>query len=288
MHQTWSRLCAHEPPGYDNAVYLSERDTADRNFALAYFMRESNAFPKNTDIHKTLDFYFQCCFLQGTTEQLSIMAATLAGGGVCPFTGEQVFAPDTVQKCLSLMYSCGMYDFSGEWAFRIGLPAKSGVSGLILVVIPNVMGFACWSPRLDRNGNSVRGIEFCKELINTFNFHNYDNISSCHHRKFDPRKQAHQDQQEMLSTLFWAASSGDVSCIRRLLARDVDLNMFDYDKRTALHIAASEGKEEVVSFMLAHGARADFKDRWGNTALDDARRVKHKALINTLETALKN
>jgi glutaminase len=69
-----------------------------------------------------------------------------------------------------------MYDFSGEWAFRIGLPAKSGVSGAILVVVPNVMGFCTWSPRLDAHGNSVRGVTFSKELVRRFNFHNYDNL----------------------------------------------------------------------------------------------------------------
>ena len=283
VHGTWSRLCAYNDLGYNNAVYLSERETADRNFALAYFMRESNAFPENTDIQKTLDFYFQCCSLQGSTEQLSTVAATLASGGVSPYTGERILAEDTVQKCLSLMYSCGMYDYSGEWAFIIGLPAKSGVSGLILIVVPNVMGIACWSPRLDQHGNSVRGIEFCKELVSTFNFHNYDNISGNNHHKTDPRKYKRQDDQQKLATLLWAAACGDVSCIQRLIARGVDLNVADYDKRTALHIAASEGQEEVVAYMLAHGAKADMKDRWERTALDDAKRTGNKQVMKTLE-----
>ena len=81
-----------------------------------------------------------------TTELMSVVASTLANGGVCPLTGERVLDPDTVQRCLSLMYSCGMYDFSGEWAFRVGLPAKSSVSGVIMIVVPNVLGMCTWSP----------------------------------------------------------------------------------------------------------------------------------------------
>ena len=79
-----------------------------------------------------------------------------------------------------------MYDFSGEFAFTIGLPTKSGVGGAILVVIPNVMGICIWSPRLDSHGNSVRGIEFCKELVRTFNVHNFDNLT-LESKKIDPR-----------------------------------------------------------------------------------------------------
>lgn len=102
------------------------------------------------------------------------MAATLANGGIHPASGERIFSARTVRDTLALMSSCGMYDFSGEFAFTVGLPAKSGVSGVVLVVVPDLMGLCIWSPRVDRVGNSVRGVEFCKAMVERYNFHQFD------------------------------------------------------------------------------------------------------------------
>ncbi|MGV3523706.1 MAG: glutaminase A [Candidatus Sericytochromatia bacterium] len=174
VSQTWQHLTGGVRPGFNNAVYLSERQHADRNFALAYFMRENGAFPVGTDLLATLDFYFQCCSLELDVRALSVAAATLANGGVCPLTGEVVFQPRTVRHMLSLMASCGLYDFSGEFAFRVGLPAKSGVSGGLMLVVPGVMGMALWSPPLDGHGNSVRSVAFCEQLVARYPLHRYD------------------------------------------------------------------------------------------------------------------
>uniref|UniRef100_A0A4X2MCB8 glutaminase n=1 Tax=Vombatus ursinus TaxID=29139 RepID=A0A4X2MCB8_VOMUR len=116
------------------------------------------------------------------------MASTLANGGFCPITGERVLSPEAVRNTLSLMHSCGMYDFSGQFAFHVGLPAKSGVAGGILLVVPNVMGMMCWSPPLDKMGNSVKGIHFCHDLVSLCNFHNYDNLRHFA-KKLDPRRE---------------------------------------------------------------------------------------------------
>ena len=165
----------------------------------------------------------QMCSIEINCESGAVLAATLANGGICPLTGEQIFSADAIRNVLCLMHSCGMYDYSGQFAFsvsnkssdfclhyisctlllnrlvcvmfrvqcvlfhsphvcmcfsllllltdclssrdQVGLPAKSGVSGCILLVIPNVMGLCLWSPPLDQCGNSVRGIQFSKVHI---------------------------------------------------------------------------------------------------------------------------
>ena len=200
VQSRWREVAGGARVGFDNAVYLSERETGDRNFALGYFMREKKGFPPDTDLMETLDLYFQCCSLELDAQGVAVAAATLAGGGVCPVTGKRVLEPRTVQNCLSLMSSCGMYDFSGEFAFSIGLPAKSGVSGALMIVVPNVLGICTWSPRLDRLGNSVRGVEFCRALVQRFAFHTYDNLRGLD-KKRDPRRRALESWSELATLL---------------------------------------------------------------------------------------
>jgi glutaminase len=281
---TWQALAGGDKAGFSNAVYLSERATADRNFALGYFMRENGAFPANTDLIQALEFYFQCCSIELTADQMSVVAATLANAGVCPTTGKRVFSPKTVQNCLSLMYSCGMYDFSGEFAFTIGLPAKSGVSGALMVVVPNVAGFCIWSPRIDKHGNSVRGLAFCKRLVERFNFHNYDNLNGLSDKK-DPRRRSQQAAIDGLTAITYAASKGDVTAVQQLVAIGVDLNGGDYDGRTPLHLAASEGHEKVVRYLIQRGANVNPRDRWGGTPLADALRQQHDRVGSILKAA---
>jgi glutaminase len=285
----WSRLSGNSSVVFNNSVYLSERLTADRNFALGYFMRENKAFPENTNLIDTLEFYFQCCSIELNAEGMATVAATLANAGICPTTGERVLQPDTVKNCLSLMYSCGMYDFSGEFAFVIGLPAKSGVGGGLMVVVPNLLGICIYSPRLDELGNSVRGIDFCKELIKTFNFHNYASLTTGNN-KIDPRLKRNQSRIEGVISLCWAASEGDILEVRHLVAQGVDINLADYDGRTALHLAASEGHDNVIEYLISKGVKLNPLDRWGNTPLTDANRAGHRAAIQILEKngALKN
>jgi glutaminase len=283
---TWARLTGGGPVGFNNPVYLSERQTADRNFALGYFMREKQAFPPGADLLGVLEFYFQCCSIETNAKALAVAAAALANAGVCPTTGDRVFQPRTVQNCLSLMSSCGLYDFSGEFAFSIGLPAKSGVSGALLLVVPQVLGLCVWSPRLDALGNSVRAIEFCKQLVARYNFHTYDSLTHGASHKRDPRLRKNQTRIEGVVNLCWAASQGDLAEAQQLAAQGVDLDGADYDGRTALHLAASEGHAHVVEYLIAKGVNLGPVDRWGGTPWSDARRNNHEAVITLLEAAL--
>jgi len=278
----WCKLSGGRRPGFSNAVYQSERRNADRNFALGYFMRENGVFPAGTDLLETLEFYFQCCAIEVTAEHLAAMAATLANGGIVPTTGERILEPETVRSVLSLMYTCGMYDFSGEFAFSIGLPAKSAVSGAIMTVVPNVMGLCVWSPRLDALGNSVRGIEVCRRLVDRFNFHNYDNLTGVTEKE-DPRRPRDEQARDDRSNLIWAAGKGDLRAVQRLVARGVDPEGADYDGRTPLHLAAVEGRARIVGFLLSCGVKPDPRDRWGHTPRGEAERAGHREIVHLIE-----
>ena len=273
-------LSGNRTPGFNNAVFHSERETADRNFALAHHMRERGAFPDDTDIRSTLDYYFSACSIEVDAGSMSAIGATLANGGVCPLTGERVFAEETVKNCLSMMYSCGMYDYSGEFAFTVGIPAKSSVSGVVIAVIPNLMGIAVWSPRLDSCGNSVRGVEFLKKLVGRFCFHNYDSLVES--RKLDPRRVRQERTTNSTFQAIYAASVGDIDELKRLVAHGHHLDSADYDGRTPLHLAAAEGQVETVRYLLNQRVTTEPTDRWGNTPVNDAVRHKRDDVVKML------
>jgi glutaminase len=161
----------------DIATFTSERATGDRNRAMAYLMRNFGMI--EGAIEEALDLYFQQCSIMVSCQDLAVMAATLANLGVNPITGERAVAATYVRDMLSVMYTCGMYNFAGEWAYRIGLPAKSGVSGGIIVVVPNQIGIAVFSPSLDDRANSVRGVKVCEELSDYFGLHLFDSSMGC-------------------------------------------------------------------------------------------------------------
>jgi len=121
-----------------------------------------------------LDLYCQQCSILVTCRDLAVMAATLANGGVNPVTGERALDQQYVRDVLSVMYTCGLYDYAGEWAYTVGLPAKSGVGGGILAVAPGRLGIGVLSPRLDARGNSVRGIKVCERLSQDLNLHAFE------------------------------------------------------------------------------------------------------------------
>lgn len=268
--------------GFNNSVYLSERQTADRNFALAYFMREKGAFPQGSNLMESLEFYFQCCSIELSAKAMAVVAATLANGGCCPLTGAGIFQPNYVKHCLSLMASCGMYDFSGEFAFSVGLPAKSGVSGAIMIVVPNTMGICVWSPRLDLLGNSVRGLELARELVREFSFHTFDSMVGLN-QKSDPRRSSLESNISGIVLLCAAAAAGDLQQMRKLVARGVDPSACDYDGRTPLHLAACEGRLSAVEFLLKLQVKLDCFDRWGSSPLDEALKQKHERIAELLK-----
>lgn len=160
----------------DSAVFLSERTTGHRNRAIAHLML--NFGMVSEQIQDSLELYFQQCAILVNAKDLAVMGATLANAGVNPLTGQRALEQQYVKDVLSVMLSCGMYDYAGEWAYRVGLPAKSGVGGGICAVVPGVCGIGTFSPPLDARGNSVRGVNVCRELSERFGLHSFDLGSS--------------------------------------------------------------------------------------------------------------
>ena len=153
------------------------------------------------------------------------------------------------------------------------MPAKSGVSGCVLLVVPNLMAVALWSPPLDSLGNSVRGIQFCKvslslgwkegrkevselnvwqELVSSFNFHQFDEVKPVKSQteKFDPRRDMFEHAGTSVVSLLFAAVAGDVTALQRMFLQGLDMSAADYDGRTALHLAAAEGHQHCLHFLL--------------------------------------
>lgn len=157
----------------------------------------------------------------------------------------------------------------------------------MMIVVPNVMGICTWSPRLDRLGNSVRGIEFCKALVDRYNFHNYDNLTGITDKN-DPRYDASADEGGQIALMIWAASRGDLVAIQRLIARGASIDAPDHDGRTPLHLAAAEGQKHAVEFFLTGGVKIAPIDRWGNTPLHDAQKANHTDIVELLERAALN
>lgn len=171
MLEMFGNYCGREV-FIDNSVFLSERLTGHRNRAMAHLMRNFNMMSERFE--EALELYFQQCSILVSAHDLAVMGATLANGGVNPVTGKRAISTGNVKYLLSVMLSCGMYDYAGEWAFRIGLPAKSGVGGGIVAVVPGVLGIGIYSPPLDAKGNSVRGVKACSELAARFGLHCFE------------------------------------------------------------------------------------------------------------------
>jgi glutaminase len=156
----------------DQAVYESESKTGHRNRAIAHLLLNFGMVHDKVDA--ALDLYFKQCSILVHSRDLATMAATIAHVGKNPITNEEVYDIESVKSMLSVMFTCGMYDFSGQWAYSVGVPAKSGVSGGIMAVVNRQIGIACYSPKLDEHGNSCRGIAACQDIASELGLHIFD------------------------------------------------------------------------------------------------------------------
>ncbi|MBT9489462.1 MAG: glutaminase A [Rubrivivax sp.] len=160
---------AGRPLGIDAAVCESERSTGHRNRAIGHLLRNHGIIAD--DPEPALQLYFEQCSVLVDCRDLALIAATLANAGVNPVTQQRAVRSEFIDAMLSVMTTCGMYDYSGEWVYRVGLPAKSGVGGGIIAVLPGQLGIGVFSPLLDERGNSARGVQVCEALSHGLGLH---------------------------------------------------------------------------------------------------------------------
>jgi glutaminase len=268
IRESLSRFAGREL-SVDEAVYASESTTGDRNRAIGYLLRNSGVIQSSVDA--VLGVYFRQCAIMVTARDIAIMAATLANRGTNPVTGVQVVTPYAVAHTLSVMTSSGMYDYAGEWIYRVGIPAKSGVAGGILATHPAQFGRGSYSPRLDAHGNSVRGIKACEALSAHFDLHmlnrsgdardsiiaDYDIGKSASRRSRRPDEQtilaAHHRDVRILE-LVGALTLANVDYVSRQLATKPrpQIMIFDLRRVATLTRAAArllaEGFRELEAF----------------------------------------
>ncbi len=167
----------------DEAVHRAESENTDRNLAIGHLLR--NVGSLDQPVNETVDLYSRHCSVLASAVDLARMGATLANLGENPVTGMRVFQPEAVRDTLSVMFTCGTYDFSGTWAVDVGVPAKSGIGGGICGVVNRQLGIGTFSPRLDDKGNSVRGVAAFRDLAHELSLHVFDRSNAG-----SPRQQA--------------------------------------------------------------------------------------------------
>lgn len=156
---------------YNEEVYLSEKATGDKNKAMAYLMKSRGIL--NGDVEEILDGYFKQCSIEITSVDLAKIGLFLANQGKLMKSTEQICSEKTISTVIAIMSTCGMYNFSGEYAAKVGIPSKSGVAGGILGTVPNKIGIGIYSPALDKYGNSIVGYNIMKDISNELNLNIY-------------------------------------------------------------------------------------------------------------------
>ncbi len=159
------RLAGNDTINYNPKVAFSEKNTGYRNYALVYLMKSFGNI-KN-DIETVIDLYTHICSVEMSCKELSKAFLFLANNGVVPYSGEQILSPSRIKRTNAIMQTCGFYDEAGQFSFKVGLPGKSGVGGGIVAILPENYAITVWSPRLNKKGNSYKGILFLEEFTST-------------------------------------------------------------------------------------------------------------------------
>ena len=158
------KLAANNSIDYNTAIYKSEKETGFTNYAIAYMIKSNKNLKNKVD--DVLDLYFYACAIEMTCEELSNTCLLFANQGVIVGSDERILSKSRNKRVNAIMQTCGFYDEAGQFAFKVGLPGKSGVGGGIIAINPNKYSVAVWSPKLNIKGNSVKGMKFLELLTN--------------------------------------------------------------------------------------------------------------------------
>ena len=269
--KTFGTYIGHVPE-IDESVYLSERKTGHRNRALNNLMRSFGIVPDDNDA--ALDVYFKQCSFSVNCLDMAYIAACLANDGVNPITSVQALDSRYVTQVLSVMSSCGMYDYSGGWVYDVGMPAKSGVGGGIMAVLPGQFGIGVFSPLLDDKGNSVKGIQVCRHLSNDFDLHLFhaqsSTTSSVIRHRYDAsvvhsRRARSHEEKEFLSregarikiySLQGELMFGATDAITQHVTHEMDqtsCTIIDLNHVLDIDQASIQLFRELIQTLLSHG-----------------------------------
>ncbi|HAU3790308.1 TPA: glutaminase A [Legionella pneumophila] len=165
----WVQKLFNQRLSINPLVFASEKRTGNRNRALAYLLKSRSNL--GADVHETLDLYFALCSYEAMLDQMLYLPTLLANSGKDSDTGEQILSMETCKITLAIMATCGLYDETGTHMVKTGMPAKSGVSGYTIAVVPGKAGIVVLSPRVNAKGNSIRGEIMLEGLSKAMNWH---------------------------------------------------------------------------------------------------------------------
>ena len=289
--------------GFANPIFLAQKERGLQVKAVSHYIKGMGCYPPSVDPDSSAEQYFEARAIKTSCASLAVCAATIANDGVCPLTNERCLRHEVVSNTIRQMYSSGMNAYAGEWQFNVGIPASCGSSGLMLLVIPKVCGICIYSPKINEYQVPYRGVRFShlltkKYRVNIFDqlvFGNNPNslmtdmVDDENNNLGDGEQNSDGNARTLLEegrcfSFLSAAAAGNIAILKSLIDTGIDVNTADYDKRTALHLACSEGRLEATKFLLENGADPNAHDRWRGSPLDDAKRVGSYELTNLVES----
>ena len=270
--------------GFHNAIFLAQKQKALKTLSTSFYIKGMECYPESTDPTDNAHLFFQTRSVEATCETLATATATIANIGKCPSTLKQVMTPQDVRSLLSLTYSCGLNQFTGQWAFTVGIPAVTSNTGLMMIIIPNTMGIVIYSPLINSKGVPPKVVEFCRLLTKKYRVNIFEKLVYLDEpigkmAEFRGAKEEKISLAFLFYQLMDAVTAGDTDKIEELIEKGADVTSSDYDKRSPLHIACSEGRYEVVVLLVKQGASHLAKDRWGNTPRDDALKIGASKIV---------